>query len=211
MHMLLVIAGGILLLGVFSLFGKLWGGDLSGVAAGAKLFIPVWFAIALTNMWVGVTRAGYTVAQELPILLVVFAVPAIVSTIAIWQLAGTTLPHLPPHQQERTIMSVTLPPVLQSAVDAINAGDEGAFVAAFSPDGIINDWGRILTGTEGVRSWARSDAIDAQARMTVLEAATTANTTHIVFDWQSRVFNGRSEAYVTILDGLIREFRIPSK
>ncbi|KAB2727347.1 nuclear transport factor 2 family protein [Brucella anthropi] len=108
-------------------------------------------------------------------------------------------------------MSVTLPPALQSAVYAINAGDEDAFVAAFSPVGIINDWGRTLTGTDGVRSWARSDAIGAQARMTVLEAATTANTTHIVFDWQSRVFNGRSEAYVTVLDGLITEFRIPSK
>lgn len=211
MHMAMEIGGGIVLFGLFLLFGKLWGGDLSGVAAGAKFFIPVWFAIALTNLWVGVTRAGYTVAQELPILLIVFAVPAIVSAVTAWQLAGTAPPYLPPHQQERTTMSVTLPPALQSAVYAINAGDEDAFVAAFSPVGIINDWGRTLTGTDGVRSWARSDAIGAQARMTVLEAATTANTTHIVFDWQSRVFNGRSEAYVTILDGLITEFRIPSK
>ncbi len=210
MHMLLVISGGFLLLGVFLLFGKLWGDDPSGVAVAAKLFVPVWFAIALTNMWVGVNRAGYTVAQELPILLIVFAVPAIVSAVTVWQLAGTA-PYLTLHQQERTTMSVTLPPALHSAVNAINAGDEDAFVAAFSPLGIINDWGRTLTGTDGVRSWARSDAIGAQARMAVLEAATTANTTHIVFDWQSRVFNGRSEAYVTVLDGLITEFRIPSK
>jgi len=83
MHMLLVIAGGIVLLGVFTLFGKLWGGDFSGAAAGANLFIPVWLVVALINMWVGVTRAGYTVAQELPILLVVFAVPVVV----LWQLA----------------------------------------------------------------------------------------------------------------------------
>lgn len=87
MHMLLVIVGGILLLAVFALFGKLWGGDLPGIAAGAKLFVPVWLVIALINMWVGVARAGYTVAQELPILLVVFAVPAIVAAVAIWQLA----------------------------------------------------------------------------------------------------------------------------
>ena len=86
MHMLLVIAGGILLLGVFALFGKLWGGDLPGIAVGAKFFIPVWLMVALINMWVGVTRAGYTVAQELPILLVVFAVPAIIAAIAVWRL-----------------------------------------------------------------------------------------------------------------------------
>jgi hypothetical protein len=30
-------------------------------------------------MYIGVTRAGYTVAQELPILLIVFAVPMLVA------------------------------------------------------------------------------------------------------------------------------------
>lgn len=45
-----------------------------------------------------------------------------------------------------------------------------------------------------------------------MTAATTSDaTTHIVFDWTSRVFNGRSEAYVTIEDGLISEFRISAK
>lgn len=86
MHMLLVIAGGFLLLGVFLLFGKLWGGDVAGVIAGAKAFIPVWAAIALANMWVGVTKAGYTVTQELPILIVVFVVPTLIAGIAAWQL-----------------------------------------------------------------------------------------------------------------------------
>ncbi len=211
MHMLLVIVGGVVLLGVFALFGKLWGGDVAGIAIGAKVFIPVWLAVALVNMWVGVTRAGYTVAQELPILLVVFLVPAIVGGIAIWQVAGANPQTLLPPQQERTAMSMPLPQALQSAVDAINAGNEDAFVAAFSPDGVINDWGRILTGADGVRSWARSDAVGAQARMTVIEAVATGDTTHIVFDWTSRVFNGRSEAYVTLANGLIAEFRIPAK
>lgn len=87
MHMLLVIAGGVILLGVFLLFGKLWGADVAGIAAGARLFIPVWLVVAITNMWVGVTKAGYTVAQELPILAVVFLVPAILAAALAWQLA----------------------------------------------------------------------------------------------------------------------------
>ena len=103
-----------------------------------------------------------------------------------------------------------LPSALQAAIDAINAADTDAFVAAFAANGLINDWGRVLRGHEGVRSWARSDAIGAGAKMTVVEATTTGNTTHIVFDWKSRVFNGRSQAYVTIVDGLITEFRIPA-
>lgn len=87
MHMSLVILGGAVLLGVFALFGKLWGGDVAGIAAGAKLFIPVWVVIALVNMWVGVTKAGYTVAQELPILLVVVIVPTALAAWLTWQFA----------------------------------------------------------------------------------------------------------------------------
>jgi hypothetical protein len=87
MHMLLVIIGGIAQLAVFALFGRLWGGDISGVAIAAKAFIPVWLAIAVINLSVGVTRAGYTIYQELPILAVVFAVPATIAAIVAWQLA----------------------------------------------------------------------------------------------------------------------------
>lgn len=87
MHMMQVMLGGLLLLGVFSLFGKLWGGDTAGVISGTRYFIPAWLVVALVNMWVGVTKAGYTVAQELPILLVVFAVPAAIAMLLAWQLA----------------------------------------------------------------------------------------------------------------------------
>lgn len=38
-------------------------------------------------MWVGVTKAGYTVAQELPILGVVIAVPAVLALLLAWQVA----------------------------------------------------------------------------------------------------------------------------
>jgi hypothetical protein len=83
--MAMVIAGGILLLGVFLLFGKLWGGDASGSATTAKIFIPVWLAVAIVNLWVGVSKAGYTVREELPIFLIVFALPAGAAAFAIWQ------------------------------------------------------------------------------------------------------------------------------
>lgn len=54
---------------------------------GSRWFVPVWAGVALINMWVGVTTAGYTVMQELPILLVVFAVPAAVALVVAWQIA----------------------------------------------------------------------------------------------------------------------------
>lgn len=87
MHMLLVILGGFALLGVFLLFGYLWGGTPSGPAMGARVFVPVWVLVALANLWVGVTRAGYTVREELPILLVVAAIPIALAALAIWHLS----------------------------------------------------------------------------------------------------------------------------
>jgi hypothetical protein len=60
MHTLYVIAGGLLLLGIFVLFAR----ALSDVHRGARgklllAFIPVWLTCAAFNMWVGVSRAGY--------------------------------------------------------------------------------------------------------------------------------------------------------
>lgn len=87
MHMMLVILGGIALFGVFCLFGWLWGEDPASVAVAAKAFIPLWLAMALVNMWVGVTKAGYTVMQELPIFVIVVTIPAATAAIAVWQIA----------------------------------------------------------------------------------------------------------------------------
>lgn len=89
MHMAMVIGGGLLQLGVFVLFGWLWGASNAGMATAAKFFVPFWLAVALVNMWVGVTHAGYTLRQEAPILLLVFAVPAAVAGIVAWQLSRT--------------------------------------------------------------------------------------------------------------------------
>jgi hypothetical protein len=87
MHMAMVIAGGVVLLGVFLLFGRLWGGDATGMATAAKLFVPVWLVVSCVNLWVGVAKAGYTVREEMPILLIVFALPAVIAGIAVWQVS----------------------------------------------------------------------------------------------------------------------------
>jgi hypothetical protein len=38
-------------------------------------------------MWVGVSRAGYSVAEEAPIFLVVFVVPSLVAALVAWRLS----------------------------------------------------------------------------------------------------------------------------
>ena len=41
-----------------------------------------WLVVSLVNMWVGVTKAGYSVREEFPILLIVFLVPALLAGLA---------------------------------------------------------------------------------------------------------------------------------
>ena len=104
---------------------------------------------------------------------------------------------------------ISLPTPVQVMVDAINAADTEAFVAAFTADGFVSDWGNVKAGPAGVRAWADSDAIGAGARMTVLSADTSGDTTRIRFGWSSRVFNGESDGIFVVRDGKLASFTIP--
>jgi hypothetical protein len=84
MRTILIILGGLVLLGLFLLGGR-WSGGAGTMVTAAKVFIPIWLAAALYNMWVGVSQAGYSVAEELPIFLLIFAVPAIGAAFVWWK------------------------------------------------------------------------------------------------------------------------------
>ncbi|RYE70542.1 MAG: hypothetical protein EOP19_33235 [Hyphomicrobiales bacterium] len=49
--MAMVIGGGVVLLGLFLLFGKLWGGAEPAFAMAAKLFVPAWLVVVLLASW----------------------------------------------------------------------------------------------------------------------------------------------------------------
>lgn len=104
---------------------------------------------------------------------------------------------------------ILLPAPVQAMVDAINAGDTDAFVAAFTADGFVSDGGTVKAGADGVRGWADSDAIGAGARMTVLSATTDGDTTRLRFGWSSRVFNGESDGIFVVAGDKLVSFTIP--
>ena len=60
---------------------------MPGLVTGAKLFIPLWLIVAGVNMWIGVSQAGYSVAEEFPIFLGIFAVPACIAALLWWKFA----------------------------------------------------------------------------------------------------------------------------
>jgi hypothetical protein len=49
-------------------------------------FVVLWFLAAASNMWVGVSQAGYSFREELPIFLLILAAPAAVAVFVRWTL-----------------------------------------------------------------------------------------------------------------------------
>ena len=80
MRTALIILGGLVMLGVCLGIAKLVSGaERPAYTLATVVFLAAWLAIAVLNMWVGVTQAGYTWREELPIFLVIVAVPAAVA------------------------------------------------------------------------------------------------------------------------------------
>lgn len=104
---------------------------------------------------------------------------------------------------------IMLPVPVQALIDSINGADTEAFVAAFTSDGFVSDWGTVKSGPDGVRGWASSDAIGAGAKMTVLSAETSGDTTRIRFGWTSNVFNGESDGIFVVAGDKLASFTIP--
>jgi hypothetical protein len=84
----LFLTAGILLMGGLLILGRLFSNYFPGAGrAAALVFVVVWFVLAGVNMWVGVQKAGYSVAAEAPIFLLIFGVPAALAWLIHWRLA----------------------------------------------------------------------------------------------------------------------------
>jgi hypothetical protein len=89
MRSVVIIVGGLLLLGAFVIVGRILGsGTTQSMVTAVKLFLAIWLVAALLNMWIGVTRAGYSVAEELPIFLAIFLIPGIAAALLWWKLSS---------------------------------------------------------------------------------------------------------------------------
>lgn len=87
MRTVLFLAAGFLMLGASVLLARLFSGNYPGATLIATVaFVAVWLLIAGFNMWVGVAKAGYPFADELPIFLAIFAVPAAAAIVMKWKL-----------------------------------------------------------------------------------------------------------------------------
>jgi len=98
-----------------------------------------------------------------------------------------------------------IPAPISAFIDATNAGDSDAFVAAFAEDGSLDDWGRVAHGRDGIREWDRTDNIGKQSHFELVditeEAAPATYLVHLAVTGNG--FNGTSPFRFTLHDGLI--------
>lgn len=73
MHTLMIVTGGLVGLGIFILASVLL---KRSIAEGARVFIWPWLVVSLVNMLVGVYWANIPYSVEIPVLIIVFGIPA---------------------------------------------------------------------------------------------------------------------------------------
>jgi len=76
----------IIILGGFALWAACLGiakllasSSASSMTYATAAFVAIWFVAAAANMWIGVSQAGYSLQEELPIFLLIFLLPAAVA------------------------------------------------------------------------------------------------------------------------------------
>jgi SnoaL-like domain len=89
-------------------------------------------------------------------------------------------------------MTVSLPAPVQAVFDATNAGDTDAFLSAFTPDGVVDDWGREFHGREAIKGWSDGENIGVQAVLTPTAVTSQDGEYVVTADVSGGGFNGPS-------------------
>lgn len=96
------------------------------------------------------------------------------------------------------------PEPISAFIDATNAGDSEAFVASFTEDGSLDDWGRVASGHEGIRQWDRTDNIGKESHFELIDITEEEPNTFLAhLKVSGKGFNGISPFRFTLRDDLI--------
>lgn len=98
-----------------------------------------------------------------------------------------------------------IPAPISRFISTTNAADSDAFVALFTADGSLDDWGRVVHGHDGIRSWDSTDNIGKQSQFELVdigeEAAPDTYLVHLKVTGKG--FNGVSPFRFTLRGDLI--------
>jgi SnoaL-like domain len=103
-----------------------------------------------------------------------------------------------------------LPAAIQNFIDATNRADSDAFVAAFTEDAYLSDWGREFHGRDSVGAWNRTDNIGVRSHFELVSAepGTTPDSYIVTLTVTGDGFNGTGPMNFELRDGRIARLRI---
>jgi hypothetical protein len=100
-------------------------------------------------------------------------------------------------------MTDTLPPPVQAILTAANAGDTAGFLACFTPNGVVDDWGREFRGAEAIQGWSDAEFIGVNVTLAVTAVETT-----VTADVGGDGFNGPSHFSFQVQGDLVARMTI---
>lgn len=80
MHTVLFIGGGLALLAGMAIAGRVIGEPVTAL----RLFLLIWLIVTAAHLGISVQRAGYPLAEGLPLALVIFGGPAFLALGLLW-------------------------------------------------------------------------------------------------------------------------------
>ena len=86
---------------------------------------------------------------------------------------------------------LALPAAAQQFLDAANAEDRAALLAAFADDATVDDFGRLFTGGSGIGGWSDRENIGTHNRITVQRVSETDRNTLAEITVAGAGYNGR--------------------
>lgn len=100
------------------------------------------------------------------------------------------------------------PEAVARAVAAANANDIDAFLASFTPDGVVDDWGREFAGSDAIRGWSDHEFIGRKVSLEIRAVTEDANATMITAQVGGEGFIGPSHFTFLVMDGRVARMTI---
>ena len=95
-----------------------------------------------------------------------------------------------PDEGQTGRMIEELPESVVDVIEGITTEDSQRFLAAFTDDAVVDDWGRSFHGPAAIASWNRSDNLDRHTRVVVTGYARDGDRHVVAIDVSGGGFNG---------------------
>ena len=104
--------------------------------------------------------------------------------------------------------TAALPAPVRQLLGAANGGDVDGFLASFTTDGVVDDWGREFRGASEIRSWSDAEFIGVRVTLTPTGVVEQDGVVTVIAQVGGDGFNGPSNFSFHVRDGLVSRMTI---